>query len=292
MTTERDDDHGGTDRGTIVEFLDGARPPSAAAPRHTVAETVPGPAAAPVARATSLEPRSPVAGGEPPFVPVLRPPVPLLTILDDGELSTGQTLRLRDETTVIGRADGDVRLPHDPLVSGRHAEIVRRGRPGDFRWLLRDLGSTNGTFVACTRAPLRPDRLLLVGGRRYLFRPPPESPAAAGSGGTLSADMAASGVESWPALLEVGRAAAGRPVEIPLRGTNLVVGRAGAGNDVGLDDPLVAAQAARIFVDAAGGGWQIEALPSRNGLWMQILEVVLAPTCRFQVGEQRFLFVV
>lgn len=279
MTTARDDEFESADRGTIVESLAGLPPSSTAAPRHTMLEPVPGPAATPrggPADAETREVRLPATDGEPPFVPTLRPPVPRLTILDDGDPAVGQTVWLREETTVIGRIEGAVTLPHDPLVSARHAEIARRGRPGAYRWLLRDLGSTNGTYVACTRAPLRPDRLLLVGGRRYRFRPP--------------ADAAAGG-DAWPALVEFGRPAAGRPAEIPLRGASLVVGRAGAANDVGIADPLVAAQAARVFLDATGA-WQIEALPSRNGLWMQVMEVVLAPSCRFQIGEQRFLFAV
>jgi len=43
--------------------------------------------------------------------------------------------------TVIGRVNGDILLP-DPLCSTTHAELVLDG----VTLLLRDLGSTNGTF--------------------------------------------------------------------------------------------------------------------------------------------------
>jgi hypothetical protein len=63
---------------------------------------------------------------------------------------------LKDETfliarspTVIGRVEGDIRLA-DPKVSGRHAQVELTG--GD-AWL-RDLGSTNGTFVNGARIDL------------------------------------------------------------------------------------------------------------------------------------------
>src|SRR5437588_5592043 len=56
--------------------------------------------------------------------PVQRPPIALLCILDDGK-ADGEWVRLRADATVIGRSEGDVRLPHDGLVSTRHAQVVR-----------------------------------------------------------------------------------------------------------------------------------------------------------------------
>ena len=70
------------------------------------------------------------SGLEPSYRPLIRPLVPRLTLLDDGDLTGGETIRLREAVTVIGRTEGDIRLPHDPLVSGRHAEIVREGACG------------------------------------------------------------------------------------------------------------------------------------------------------------------
>ncbi|GIU84607.1 MAG: hypothetical protein KatS3mg008_1382 [Acidimicrobiales bacterium] len=58
-------------------------------------------------------------------------------------LPDGRRVRLGPGIAMLGRAeDADVRIT-DPKVSRRHAEIsLRRDR-----YLLRDLGSTNGTFL-------------------------------------------------------------------------------------------------------------------------------------------------
>lgn len=293
MASGHDDNRDGVDGGTVVESLEALRQHGEAeTTRHTVMEPSPGGPAAASGRATMQAGPLPPTETEPPYRPIFRPPVPRLIILDDGEQAIGQTVRLREEVTVIGRTEGDVRLPHDLLVSTRHAEIVRRGRPDACRWMLRDLGSSNGTFVACTRAPLRPDRLVMLGSRRYRFCPAqrPE-PTGSTAGGTMMFHVAAAAAEAWPSLVEVGRPSGGVAVDIPLRGDRLVVGRRGGANDVAIDDPLVAPRAAQIFRDAAGA-WHIEAQPSRNGLWMQVVDVELASMCRFQVGEQRFLFMV
>lgn len=56
---------------------------------------------------------------------------------------SGQLIPLRQGVTVIGRASiADLRLQH-PSISRRHAQLTRRGN----RFLLRDLGSQNGTVV-------------------------------------------------------------------------------------------------------------------------------------------------
>jgi pSer/pThr/pTyr-binding forkhead associated (FHA) protein len=51
----------------------------------------------------------------------------------------------RDET-VVGRESGDVVFTSDPFMSRRHASITRDPAAGTFT--LRDLGSSNGTYLA------------------------------------------------------------------------------------------------------------------------------------------------
>jgi pSer/pThr/pTyr-binding forkhead associated (FHA) protein len=224
------------------------------------------------------------------FRPVVRPPTPRVTVLDDGDTVQGEIVRLREQATLIGRNEGHIRLPHDPLVSSKHAEIVREGAGQACRWILRDLGSSNGTFVCCSRTVLRPDKLLILGSRRYRFQMPQAGKAAAaGDPGTLMLDTASAAAAAWPMLVETTQPHSQSPIR--LTATELSVGQAGSGNHIELVDPLIASCHATIRRTAAGEWW-IEAKPSRNGVWVQVGTIALTEMCRFQCGEQRFLFVV
>lgn len=81
----------------------------------------------------------------------------------------GARFELRRSPLRIGRAlDNDVVLA-DPRVSRFHAEI----RHEDGRYVLYDLGSTNGTLVdgrAVERCPLRDGAEIMLGGSRLTFR--------------------------------------------------------------------------------------------------------------------------
>ena len=72
----------------------------------------------------------------------------------------------RDET-VIGRESGDLVFTNDPFMSRRHASVDRELASGTFS--LRDLGSSNGTFLA-----IRGERELVSGDYlrvgQHLFR--------------------------------------------------------------------------------------------------------------------------
>ena len=89
------------------------------------------------------------AAGPPPAVAAARPDAPSgpparLLVLDGGAagLPSGRTIPLAADI-VLGRApDSDIQLD-DRLVSARHARLFRRNG----RWLLADLGSTNGTLL-------------------------------------------------------------------------------------------------------------------------------------------------
>lgn len=56
---------------------------------------------------------------------------------------SGQTFPLGEGTNLVSRESGAVVLGGQATVSRRHAEIVRTGAVA----IVRDLGSTNGTFV-------------------------------------------------------------------------------------------------------------------------------------------------
>lgn len=225
--------------------------------------------------------------GERLYRPANRPPVPLVTILDDGTATTGETVRIREPACLIGRTEGTIKIPHDPLVSARHAELVRQGLEQPYAWHLRDVGSTNGTFVCCKRAPLRPDRIVILGSRRFRPHLPGTSPESLATGHTLPLSAAA-GLSGWPMLVETTTPV--NPLCIRLVGSRLSVGRPGFGNQIELDDPLLANVHA-VITQTEDGTWWIQATPSRNGVWIQVRSVELTDSCRFQCGEQRFIFV-
>ena len=223
--------------------------------------------------------------------PVLRPPVALLCVLDDGKID-GEWVRLRADRTVIGRTEGDVRIPHDGAVSGQHAELIRQRVGNGFRWALVDLKSTNGTFVRIGSTFLRNENEFLIGSGRYRFEaataavtlPPPGTP--------LQSTQPWSGAPIHslvPSLVEIG-------TDGPLRRINLTLPEYWIGRDAKScpiarpDDILVNARHARLYRDAKGQ-WHIENNKSLNGLWLRIVEPMpLGSACQFRMGEQRFIF--
>ena len=74
---------------------------------------------------------------------------------------------LHRSETVLGREAADLTFSDDPFLSRRHAAVVLH--PGDRRFVLRDLGSSNGTCLRC-----RAERVLSPGDEfrlgRHLFR--------------------------------------------------------------------------------------------------------------------------
>jgi hypothetical protein len=223
--------------------------------------------------------------------PVLRPPTALLCVLDDGG-SDGEWLRLRADVTVIGRSEGTLCLPHDALVSGRHAELVRQQGPNGYRWLLVDLQSTNGTFLRILSTVLRPDNEMIIGGGHYRFEAPAPAPAANPSGAVPQTQpwSGAPAIRSLvPSLVELS--SAGPVNRFPLTLPEYWIGRdARSCAIVRPDDVLVNARHARLHRDAKGQ-WRIENNKSLNGLWLRVAEPMpLGGACQFRVGEQRFLF--
>jgi pSer/pThr/pTyr-binding forkhead associated (FHA) protein len=272
------------DAGTVLESLEQIRAAYGDRDARTAVERFP--AAVGVHRPASKEKLS---VGDNAFTPMLRPPTPRLTLLDDGETSRGETVRLRDPVTVIGRTEGQVTLPHDTMVSSKHAEIVREGKTPPHKWILRDLGSSNGTFVGCAKTVLSPDRILVLGARRFRFKPAigPAGPTPQTESTELY-DARRLLTDCAPSLVET--TAGDSPAEIRLQKPNLRVGRPGYGNDIELEDSFIANHHARISQDSSGQ-WVLEALPSKNGVWVQVTSIKLSGFCRFLCGEQRFLFV-
>jgi pSer/pThr/pTyr-binding forkhead associated (FHA) protein len=84
----------------------------------------------------------------------------------------GVTARVSADELTIGRGvKNDLLLVHDPLVSARHARIVR----DDGRFLLEDLGSQNGTYIGDQRIQERtligPGTVFILGSTCLEFMP-------------------------------------------------------------------------------------------------------------------------
>ena len=222
------------------------------------------------------------------FRPRLRPPVPLLTILDDGSRDYGEDVRLRGETFCIGRTEGDLQLPNDQAVSHSHAVIRRVPWKGGFQWQLQDLDSRNGTFARCARAVLHDQAIVIIGSRRFRFRNPlrPNAPSRVHEHTRMvdNADVPAGG---WPSLAET--ATHSDAIQLPLRQESLTLGRVGGGVVLEIDDPLLAHHHATLR-RMRDGTWMIEAELTRNGIWISINTLALGSNCYFRCGEQQFRF--
>ncbi|HLN26587.1 MAG TPA: FHA domain-containing protein [Gemmataceae bacterium] len=225
--------------------------------------------------------------------PLLRPPTGMLCALDDGKLD-GEWVRLRADRTVIGRIDGDVRIPHDGLISSRHAELVRQHGPSGFHWVLIDLQSTNGTFVRIGSSVLRNENEVIIGSGRYRFEagaaPAPRIDPAGAPPQTTQEWSGPAPVQSLvPALVELSPAG-------PVNRTALTLPEYWIGRDAKAcaisrpDDLLVNGRHARLYRDAKAR-WHIENNKSLNGVWLRLAEPMpLGGACQFRVGEQRFIF--
>lgn len=103
----------------------------------------------------------------------------LRLIKPDGE----QVFLLSDEFRVGRLASNDLALPDDAAVSREHARLERTGS----RYLVRDLDSSNGTFVergeqkwrVDGELPLEPGDVIHVGAARLAFEDPGAKPSVA-----------------------------------------------------------------------------------------------------------------
>jgi pSer/pThr/pTyr-binding forkhead associated (FHA) protein len=214
----------------------------------------------------------------------------LLSVFDDGEES-GETVRVRVPSFIIGRAEGHLAIPHDGGISGRHAEITRRHEDGRYRWSLRDLGSTNGTFVRTARAVLFDGQEFLIAGVRYRFEVPRSTTALRHAPQEIGSQPAPPGPVDSPApgpqLVELGLEGPGPA--FPLIDQETWIGRDPRQCILVVDRSLASARHA-VIRTRRKGRWRIENAQSRDGLWLRIQEIEIAWTGQFQCGEQRFLF--
>ena len=199
-----------------------------------------------------------------PFRPSLRPVIAQLLVYYDDQRHF-DSVRLTSSRTVIGRNVGDVQIDYDPMLSSQHAEIVRETDADGCRWILRDLGSTNGVFVCVDRARLKDGDEMLLGSERYGFY-----------------------VRDGDASLRLlGDKKRSQQIQLPADG--FCVGREQSDMFEPFWDERLDLKHA-FFQPDKTGSWTVKNLQSVNGIWFRIKELPLFRKCYFQLGEQRFGF--
>ena len=232
-----------------------------------------------------------------PHSPSKRSPVAQLLILDDGRSHQGECCWIRSDRYVIGRTQGDLRIPHDRDMSAEHAEIVCRWQDGGYRWYLLDLQSTNGTFLRSSKSILRHGKEFVLGSRRFVFYAP-QATAFDAEAGQVGAGLSSTRrFHKYPAT--GSRDLAPRLIEMTATGEGnamlLVADVTSVGSDpqrcnvVVTGDPFLNPLHARVYRHKKGH-WIIEDTGSLNGVWIRIEHASLDRVSEFQLGEQRFLF--
>jgi pSer/pThr/pTyr-binding forkhead associated (FHA) protein len=237
------------------------------------------------------QPRSGVPFPESPIRPTMRAAVPILTVLDDGSLETGQEIRIRQPVFTIGRCTGDLVLPNDPAMSAKHAELRLTDHHGLPRWTLHDTGSTNHTFVRATSVRIYPDTIVILGVKRYRLQQSVLRLAkASGPLPEVTCLVALDAASTHPcdALVEICGGRSG--CVFPLVSSPIAIGRDAHRCPIHIDDPSLAKLHAE-FRHEPDGSWRIVASPSLNGVWVSTRSTRLTSCCYFQCGEQRFRFV-
>lgn len=228
------------------------------------------------------------------FRPSLRPPMARLIVHDDVG-AEGECLRIRADKFVIGRATGDLVIAHDGMMSSTHAEIRREKVGEGWLWMLRDLGSTNGTFVRITEVQLEHGQEIMLGSSLFVFElcGASDSPASLEMNGTegrkqtLQADSNfKQGQNSVAKLTPINRGLNVAPLHLSKKEHWL--GRDGDVCDLIVNDPMIAFQEAKLFLNDSNE-WAIRKTKSINGVWVRIQNVPIEGAgIQFQCGEQRF----
>ncbi len=195
-----------------------------------------------------------------PYRPTERPPVALLTILDDGA-SEGETIRLRNPAIRIGRTTCDIQIPHDGRISSPHVMLGREKTEAGWRWTITDAGGTDGLFIRVSRLQLSNGTEFLVGRGRYRYTPAPAPTLVELVDGVPVASFVLEKLENW-----IGTAAE---------------------CDIRRNDRFVEPWHARVFT-SPGRGWTVQHDKTLNGVWLRVPQVTVAGVCFFMIGEQRF----
>ncbi len=272
--------------GTLIESDEEVRQAMAGLKGQGQAQSQPA-AISPAASPTPNKGPSPTL-----FRPTVRPPMAILTVCDDSKLD-GEVIRIRDQRFVIGRGEGDLKIPIDGRISSRHVEITLQTVGGLHRWVLADLQSTHGMFVRVSRTVLADRAEFLAGNGGYRFDSPQ---ALADATVAQGADPAvADATQGWDGSRSPFRAPAVTEMIGYEIGNRMLLVKPeywiGADPTCSIcrsDDPFCEPRHVRLF-RTPNGSWYAEHNRTQNGLWLRMSQIVVESVVRFQIGEQRFL---
>jgi len=204
----------------------------------------------------------------------------ILEVRQDG--STGKSLRIIKET-FIGRGTCDASYPNDVLLAPRHASVAKR----EGKVYLKDLGSTNGTFVKLRQdTELVAGDVFLIGRELFRFATQRLDEAPLGEGTVVM--RGAPSLQAGPITAKLEHIQLNGDVSrvYSLDKAETVIGRT-TGDLVFKDDPYMSGKHARIIVQP--GRFVLQDLQSRNGVYRRIKgEVEMRDADEFFLGEQLF----
>lgn len=208
-------------------------------------------------------PAAPQAPGKTMFFAGVQTPGRAKLVLVKGDSNDGVAYQLNGTEHALGRSEGAILFPDDPLISPRHADFVYR----DNKLYVRDEGSANGVFLRI-RSPIRiesggifliGEQLLQIESSAPDFGPQPD---AEGTYFYASPKRASK-------MRLIQRLRGGDlGIIYRARGDSITLGR--EGNDVNFpDDPYISGHHAEISI-APDGRFSLTDLGSKNGTFTRI----------------------
>ena len=203
-------------------------------------------------------------------------------VLVKADTGDGLAYQLSGTEHVVGRTEGAILFPEDPLLSPRHANFLYR----DGKLFVSDEASTNGVFIRIhTPARLESGAAFLVGEQLLQIEAlaPDFGPQPDAEGTYFYASPKRASKMRLIQRIRGGDIG----LIVRARGDSITLGR--EGNDVNFpDDPFISGRHAEVSI-SQDGGFVITDLGSKNGTFVRIVgESPLVHGDYVFVGQQLF----
>ncbi len=186
-------------------------------------------------------------------------------ILVKGDTGDGVSYQLNGTEHVVGREEGAILFPDDPLISPRHANFIYR----DAKLFVRDEGSTNGIFMRI-KSPVQVESggLFLIGEQLLQIEAsaPDFGPQPDAEGTYFYASPKRASKMRLIQRLRGGEVG----VIFRARGEGISIGR--EGNDVNFpDDPFISGHHAQVGI-GTDGRFTLTDTGSKNGTFVRVTD--------------------